>query len=559
MKLKISYFNPTVFRKNLARFAPVWGLPAALTLINTFSSLTASLGDRSDFLQYICSSSSGVGVFPFIYAFVCALVLFGDLYKTSLCNALHAMPLRREGWMLTNLVSGIVFYLITILPTTLLQTVCMLVGPEPGFWYIPLLGTLCDILCFICFLGIAAFSALCVGKRLALTMVYYLLNVGIMLVYWILDTLYAAQLYGVQIEEDIFTNLMPFAHTEYVVALFDDRRIHFVLGEYMPDILAIALVGVVMMAVAMLLYRRRNLECAGDFMSVRFLEPVFLILYTAVFCAVFSEMATPYLIIGIALGFFTGMMLIKRTVRVFQPKVFLGAAVSIAVVLGSIFITDWDPFGIEDWVPDVDEVKSVTLYESSSKDYCDRITLEHPEQIEDILFIHERVLIEKLGEDDIWPYGHPNSIILEYHLEDGSEVSRYYYLESGTRDDNTAQSYFDSVLCLLETNDFDRDLIAGRIEPKVEFQNTDGLGVHLTVSGEKNRERLVDALIADLEDGNLPQPGITREEKPICTMDLGRYSNDEYVIDIYADCENTLKFLRKYDSEFDDFMEMKYD
>jgi hypothetical protein len=114
-------------------------------------------------------------------------------------------------------------------------------------------------------------------------------------------------------------------------------------------------------------------------------------------------------------------------------------------------------------------------------------------------------------------------------------------------------------MCLLETYDFDPDQIAGRIEPTLKCQNADGSWECLTVSGEKNRERLVDALIADLEYANLPQPGVTREEEPICTMDLGRYSNDEYVIDIYADCENTLKFLRKYDSEFDDFMEMKYD
>ena len=39
-----------------------------------------------------------------------AQLLFGDLYHSRLCNALHAMPVTREGWFLTHSAAGLAFY-----------------------------------------------------------------------------------------------------------------------------------------------------------------------------------------------------------------------------------------------------------------------------------------------------------------------------------------------------------------------------------------------------------------------------------------------------------------
>lgn len=40
------------------------------------------------------------------------MLLFGDLYNSRMCNALHAMPMRRETLFLTNVVSGLLFSMI---------------------------------------------------------------------------------------------------------------------------------------------------------------------------------------------------------------------------------------------------------------------------------------------------------------------------------------------------------------------------------------------------------------------------------------------------------------
>ena len=106
MKSKTSYFNPTVFRKNLTRFAPCWGLYTVgalmglvLLLDSSSKHMASNLVDAVHILSLITP----------VYALICAQLLFGDLYNTRMCNALHAMPLRRETWFFTNVLSGFAF------------------------------------------------------------------------------------------------------------------------------------------------------------------------------------------------------------------------------------------------------------------------------------------------------------------------------------------------------------------------------------------------------------------------------------------------------------------
>ena len=111
MKLRTSFFNPGVLQKDLTRFAPLWGLYTIFTLFYVFlawedhSSAAAFARDASDIMQ-------AMGVVNFCYAGLCALLLYSDLFTARLTNALHAMPLRREGWFLTHLAAGMLFCLI---------------------------------------------------------------------------------------------------------------------------------------------------------------------------------------------------------------------------------------------------------------------------------------------------------------------------------------------------------------------------------------------------------------------------------------------------------------
>ena len=126
MQSKTSFFNKTVFKKNLTRFAPVWGLyllGLLLWMMMLYADEFAGDGGAQGywFADHMAEQIQMMAFVNLIYAPVVAALLFGDLYNSRMCNALHAMPLRRESWFLTNVVSGLVFSLLPTAVTALLS------------------------------------------------------------------------------------------------------------------------------------------------------------------------------------------------------------------------------------------------------------------------------------------------------------------------------------------------------------------------------------------------------------------------------------------------------
>ena len=111
MQSRISFFDKTIFKKNLTRFAPCWGLytigllMALVTLIGSGSRWFST--NVCDFIHILCAITP-------CYALLCAQLLFGDLYSARMCNALHALPLRRETWFCTHVLSGVLFSLVPV-------------------------------------------------------------------------------------------------------------------------------------------------------------------------------------------------------------------------------------------------------------------------------------------------------------------------------------------------------------------------------------------------------------------------------------------------------------
>ena len=118
MRSKTSFFNKTVFKKNLTRFAPVWvvyALGLCVFFIMQYSSET-SYSEYNKLLGFVNRFSRDMVAvsmtWNLAYALLVAQLLFGDVYNSRMCNALHAMPLRRECWFVTNAVSGLVYSLV---------------------------------------------------------------------------------------------------------------------------------------------------------------------------------------------------------------------------------------------------------------------------------------------------------------------------------------------------------------------------------------------------------------------------------------------------------------
>ncbi len=433
MQSKTSFFNKTVFKKNLTRFAPVWVLYTLLLCVYLVMFYVNEVGssEYNKLLGFAWNFSWGmIEVFMFwnlAYALLTAQLLFGDLFNSRMCNALHAMPLRRETWFVTNCLSGLTFSVVPTFIATLVLLPMMMVSIVENAWAIALLWFLTTNLQYICCFGIAAFAAMCVGSRLTMAAGYGLIHFGSYIAYWLVDTVYTPMLYGVYTPTTLVTNLSPTAQmVEYqyleipdmiheynlremglTVKDLADMTIPFTLTEHWWRLFAIAGAGLVFAALAVLLYRKRDLECAGDAVAFPVLKPVFQVLCSLfVMCAgqfVVSnilgmrEFAIPIMAICLVVGWFIGKMLIEHSTRVFRLKNWYGLGLLTACMALTLVATHFDILNIEERLPDLNKVETVRFETNRTRGY------DIPEEDwEAVRRVHELAVRDRVEDEGLY-------------------------------------------------------------------------------------------------------------------------------------------------------------
>lgn len=498
MKSRTSFFNVAALRKNLTRFAPAWGIYGLLMLL--FMLTGSDLSDMS-FASSMRDTIMAMAVMNFFYALLCAQLLFGDLYNSRMCNALHAMPVRREGWFATNVVSGLLFSLV---PNTVVALLSVMLCGE--FWAIPFLWLCATALQFLFFFGVAVLSAYLVGHRFAMALVYIILNGFSVILFWLFYSIFEPMLYGVIIQEDLFLEFCPVVQMSsfpYLSMVHRGSQSYWEFAEGWGYLGICAGLGVLAMVLALLCYRRRNLETAGDFASVKPIGPIFLLLYTicggacchGFFSLFLGDENELFLYLGLAIGFFTGLMLLKRTVRVFKLRSFLGfGAVVLAMVL-CVIVVRADLLGIVRWVPKAQQVKAVSITTGGISNYRNtRLTLTEAEDLENILQIHRYGLEHRDegsdGKQDV-------RVILSYTMKTGIVREREYYVNVDTVCSDTIRQYLSRP-----------EMVLGDAYGKLnthELAYAEVRGADDLIKSEKHLQLLLDAILADCAEGTLPQ------------------------------------------------------
>ena len=224
MKLKTSFFKPVVLKKDILRFAPVW----ALYLIGMMLILLET-GYYADYDRFAYNRMAdfipSFAVVNIVYAAICANLLFGDLYNTKLCYSLHAMPYRRESWLVTHLVSGLSFSFVPNCVAALYMMTRL-----DAYWYMALCWLLATTLQFIFFYGLATVSAMLTGNRFAMLAVYAGFNFVSLLLYATINAIYLPMVTGVVVHMRAFSRFSP------VVELFNFDYFQFTRKEVLvPD------------------------------------------------------------------------------------------------------------------------------------------------------------------------------------------------------------------------------------------------------------------------------------------------------------------------------------
>lgn len=563
MKSRTSFFNATAFKKNLLRFAPIWGIYTIFLLLVFFG--MNRMTQPALLASNIAELLGGMSLINLAYAGICAFFLFGDLFNSRLCNALHAFPLRREGWLLAGVVSGILFGLV---PNLLM---CLIAYPI--LWqyaYVGFIWLAVSMLQFLFFFGMAVLCAFCAGNRLAMAAIYGIINLITMLVYVVAELIYQPLLPGVRLNEKAFFRFFPISELvtgkyfkyEYWWA---NETFHY-QGMISGDWVYLGICagfGVVFLGLAWLVYRRRHLETAGDFISLRPLRPVFLVIASVgagallyMFSKIFGSKSVVFLIAGLILGYFSGQMLLNRTLRVFGKKSLIGLTALLVVVASSMGLTKLDPLGITTKIPDSDDIQWACVSESGyDREYLNIIYLEDDylykatdaATISQIRELHQ--LIISSGQDtDESP--RTCSVNIRYMLKNGKTITRYYTVAADSPAGKLAEKYYGSMNYLFRTDDiascyqaYSEVYVDSRKNVMDRWNFTNGE----IIAG------LLDAIKADCEAGTMAQQWAFRENKEaVYTIDFFKgnhdHINDPYFanvsITVFSNNTNTLAYLK---------------
>ena len=136
MRSKTLCFNGTLFRKNLSRYWPLWGLASFGGALFPLAMLVNLLHSGFDFWTplettqaYYNVLSYGVPVISIVYAVLCAMAVWNYLYNARSVGLMHTLPIRREGLFVTNVLSGLVMMAIPYAVTgVLIVLVSLLYG-----------------------------------------------------------------------------------------------------------------------------------------------------------------------------------------------------------------------------------------------------------------------------------------------------------------------------------------------------------------------------------------------------------------------------------------------
>ena len=555
MRSKTSCFNGTLFRKNLSRYWPLWGLasfggamfPLAMlvNLLHDGFQLWSPLETRQ---AYYTVLSYGVPIISIVYAILCAMAVWSYLYNARSVGMMHTLPIRREGLFVTNVLSGLTMMAIPYAVTGVLTVlVTMLSGSfDPVGVLVTILGVAGES---VFFFGLATFCAFIVGNVFMLPALYALFNFLAVLTDFTVNLLAQGFCFGIYSSYSGTVEwLSPVVYLMQKISpnnTYETQWVTDQLGSqrYERDVLTsvtlengwliavYAAVGVVLMVLAWLMYRRRRSESAGDVVAVGWMKPVFRygcaayaailggrLLYALLWDSFQSGRYFTVLpmilcmIAGGAIGYYAASMLLAKTPRVFKTT-WKGM---LAVALGCIALCaamKFDVFGVVRRVPAADSVKQVNLYAADSNYYL--TPGQDDALIEEVRALHQAIINDKdyaltaasaaseaySGADEEIPHAYTN-VRFTYTLNSGLKVERWYSLYL-TPDRMAREGTYDYLLDqLINSPEMRQERIRrqdGNFRLDTAWINTRTGGTDLN---SREVETILSAVARDAENGN---------------------------------------------------------
>ncbi len=464
MQLKTSFFNPTLFRKNLSRSWPLWGgISAVGALIPLYLLLALNqehamlILRKDDFVELLYGAVAYfLPAFTAGYAILVAMFVWSYLHNARAVGMIHALAIDRKGLFVTNTLSGLAMLLI---PYVIVGGLMIVIATCCGAMHLgAVLTTIAAVLLEnLLFFGMGTLCAMVTGNVIATAVYYAVLNFAVPALDALVNMLATQFLFGITSGTSEWSIWFS-----PLIALYDKVRLVYpdaenIVREMYSEIqgygfiVLYGVVGIAMLALSYLLYHNRRSESAGDVVAFVWLRPVFRFgialvsaltlgfgLYEVFWVSLFQEgryedmlpMAI-CMMVGAVVGYYAASMFLEKSLRVFKGSLKGVGIVCAAVALLCVSVT-LDIFGLERYVPKMEDIETVQI--SGYLDILNCDTERFPNLCEDILELHTAIVEDKdyirthdgrWGEDEEI---HWRSIRFIYQMKNGSEVERYYYL-----------------------------------------------------------------------------------------------------------------------------------
>lgn len=578
-----TFFNKAIYKRALSRF---WLIGAAYAAVLCF--LTLMCGryfnfDTKEIAEYVSYSilsnlTRREIVAAAVAAVVMAIAVHGWMFRKTSAAYIAALPVTREALLTSSLLAGLT---LLILPCIIAMLVSLLLYGGAGPLWTPYL--LCSaaavVLMNIAFFGLASFCTVFTGNAAVLPALYVIALYGFVGIEVVIRYITEFLLFGVR------------GGTGWELAILSPLYYFFnnYVGSYsyaLPLTAVYAAAGVILAGLAVIFFRHRRMEAAGETVAVPVLRPIFrwglaavgalgmalLILKTVFNVGSYAagNDGTPArvailllaMLFGAAVGWFGADALMRKTLRVFDRH-WKGLGVFCALLCVLVIGGKLDVFGVERYQPDVDEIGYAAV--NGWGEYIPTRIMQ-PENIEKLLSLQKDIIANKKAYEnqngiDTFP------LTIEYYGTDGKLLARRVYIYAADKYAPYVTGGNYNVGFLTENDAISRnvrqyeELLNSRelMEERALFpcdrsqtavfnasiqwyESSSPVQQGLTLTAEEFWELYDTCIVPDLRDGNIGGVKIIQDEdfyrtiEPIYITATGVHtnSNGEYVYDYYT-------------------------
>lgn len=585
MKSKISFFNKGIYKSMLRRFWPLWVLHfAGFALIMPIYTLVNSVGPSvdADFVHTISGSMVMVSpIIALIMAALSAMAVYGFMYNSRSTGLITSLPVRREAVFCSAWFAAVSAVVISNIAIALLT---FLFALPSGTVASSAFSAVCEWLAiysmhFVLFFGIASFTAVLTGSSVAMPVLFIIFNflvagIEMLVRMYCSELLWGLGSISLMPSLDFLSPIIYLMSNDPVSMLYNnvyDASFGYSYSlaygfeyKFWTASIIYCGAGIILSAIAMLMYKARRMETAGDVIAVAKLKPFFkygitactalcggLLVYMLFYdlfdgsnAGVMISMAVGMILFAFV-GYFGSKMLLEKSFHVFRGS-WVGYIVTCCLCVVFIFFCDLDVLGVCNYVPDADDVKELRVYDGGNIDDRDAI--------KDFTELHKKIVSEKDHYESYVPHGseYITSVMFTYDLNNGNTVTRVYDIVYG---DENYMRYYE----IMNSPDVLKDAYSCEFPVDLEHCYEGMVSIPFSEDSESivlTPRQAVDfynnALMADIEAGNkllyggdsLPYYGSVI----LCLADNAdtdlAYNYADIVLDITPNCTCSLKWLK---------------